>query len=194
MVLFSRFSNLLSAGMPPASRSSVLVQCSASAQSQAISTSVMGVCRVAADRANQRELGGVLGELIDDGGLRHAGHTPGPGVFLGEFLLLRPFLALGAAICAFGVLAGRKYGTCTDLRTNIGVTAVAESGGGKDHAPEVISHPNRQQSLPLDGSKFLTRSVARQPANSPRDRGNPGGGAFNNRAVSKFTMKLDRLR
>jgi hypothetical protein len=50
----------------------------------------------------------------------------------------QPFLALGAAICAIGVLAGRKYRTRTDLRTNIYIAAVAESGGGKDHAPEVI--------------------------------------------------------
>jgi hypothetical protein len=50
----------------------------------------------------------------------------------------QPFLALGAAICAVGVLAGRQYRTRTDLRTNIYVAAVAESGGGKDHAPEVI--------------------------------------------------------
>ena len=50
----------------------------------------------------------------------------------------QPFLALGAAICAIGALAGRKYRTRTDLRTNIYIAAVAESGGGKDHAPEVI--------------------------------------------------------
>lgn len=50
----------------------------------------------------------------------------------------QPFLALGAAICAVGVLAGRKYRTSTDLRTNIYAAAVAESGGGKDHAPEII--------------------------------------------------------
>ena len=50
----------------------------------------------------------------------------------------QPFLALGAAICAVGVLAGRKYRNRTDLRTNVYVAAVAESGGGKDHAPEVI--------------------------------------------------------
>ena len=50
----------------------------------------------------------------------------------------QPFLALGAAICAVGVLAGRKYRTGTDLRSNIYIAAVAESGGGKDHAPEVI--------------------------------------------------------
>jgi len=50
----------------------------------------------------------------------------------------QPFLALGAAICAVGVLAGRKYRTSTDLRTNVYIAAVAESGGGKDHAPEMI--------------------------------------------------------
>jgi hypothetical protein len=50
----------------------------------------------------------------------------------------QPFLALGAAICAVGALAGRKFRTRTDLRTNVYVAAVAESGGGKDHAPEVI--------------------------------------------------------
>jgi len=50
----------------------------------------------------------------------------------------QPFLALGAAICAVGALAGRQYRTHTDLRTNVYVAAVAESGGGKDHAPEVI--------------------------------------------------------
>jgi hypothetical protein len=50
----------------------------------------------------------------------------------------QPFLALGAAICAIGVLAGRRYRTDTDLRTNIYIAAVAESGGGKDHAPEVV--------------------------------------------------------
>lgn len=50
----------------------------------------------------------------------------------------QPFLALGAAICAVGVLAGRKYRNRTDLRTNVYIAAVAESGGGKDHAPEVI--------------------------------------------------------
>jgi len=50
----------------------------------------------------------------------------------------QPFLALGAAICAVGVLAGRKYRTNTDLRTNIYVAGLAESGGGKDHAIEVV--------------------------------------------------------
>jgi hypothetical protein len=50
----------------------------------------------------------------------------------------QPFLALGAAICAIGALAGRQYRTATDLRTNIYIAALAESGGGKDHAAEIV--------------------------------------------------------
>lgn len=50
----------------------------------------------------------------------------------------QPFLALGAAICAVGALAGRRYRNRTDLRTNIYIAAICESGGGKDHAPEII--------------------------------------------------------
>lgn len=50
----------------------------------------------------------------------------------------QPFLALGAAICAVGVLAGRRYRNRTDLRTNMYVAAIAESGGGKDHATEIV--------------------------------------------------------
>lgn len=50
----------------------------------------------------------------------------------------QPYLAMGAAICAVGALAGRRYRGPTDLRTNFYIAAVAESGGGKDHAPEVI--------------------------------------------------------
>jgi hypothetical protein len=50
----------------------------------------------------------------------------------------QPFLALGAAICAVGALAGRKYRTKTDLRTNIYAAALCESGGGKDHPSEIV--------------------------------------------------------
>jgi hypothetical protein len=68
--------------------------------------------------------GGVLQMLVDE--------------CVGSALRPQPFLALGAAICAVGALAGRQYRTRTDLRTNIYIAAVAESGGGKDHAPEMI--------------------------------------------------------
>jgi hypothetical protein len=45
----------------------------------------------------------------------------------------QPFITLGAAICLIGALAGRKYRTETDLRTNFYIVGVADSSGGKDH-------------------------------------------------------------
>ena len=50
----------------------------------------------------------------------------------------QPFLALAAGICLVGALAGRRYRTATDLRTNIYAVGVADSGAGKDHARKVI--------------------------------------------------------
>jgi hypothetical protein len=50
----------------------------------------------------------------------------------------QPFLALGAAITTVGVLAGRKYRTKTNLRTNLYTIGIADSGGGKDHARSLI--------------------------------------------------------
>ena len=46
----------------------------------------------------------------------------------------QPFLALGAAICLMGAVAGRRYRTPTDLRSNLYAIGIADSGGGKDHA------------------------------------------------------------
>ena len=69
-------------------------------------------------------VGGVLGMLVEE-----CNRTA---------IRRQPFLALGAAICAVGALAGRRYRGPTDLRTNIYIAAVAESGAGKDHAPEVV--------------------------------------------------------
>jgi hypothetical protein len=50
----------------------------------------------------------------------------------------QPFLALAAGICMVGALAGRRYRTSTDLRTNIYAIGVADSGAGKDHARKQI--------------------------------------------------------
>jgi hypothetical protein len=50
----------------------------------------------------------------------------------------QPFLALAAGITAIGALAGRKYRTPTNLRSNIYAVGVADSGGGKDHARKRI--------------------------------------------------------
>ncbi|MBY0361944.1 MAG: PriCT-2 domain-containing protein, partial [Phreatobacter sp.] len=46
----------------------------------------------------------------------------------------QPFLSLGAAICLVGAIAGRRYRTPTDLRSNLYAIGIADSGGGKDHA------------------------------------------------------------
>lgn len=46
----------------------------------------------------------------------------------------QPFLALGCAITTVGVLAGRKYRSVSNLRTNLYTIGIADSGGGKDHA------------------------------------------------------------
>ncbi|MBW6398906.1 bifunctional DNA primase/polymerase [Roseomonas sp. HJA6] len=46
----------------------------------------------------------------------------------------QPFLALGAGLCLLGVVAGRRYRTPTDLRSNLYAIGIADSGGGKDHA------------------------------------------------------------
>lgn len=50
----------------------------------------------------------------------------------------QPILAVGAAIAAIGVLAGRRYRSPTNLRTNVYVVGMAESAGGKDHARQCI--------------------------------------------------------
>jgi hypothetical protein len=46
----------------------------------------------------------------------------------------QPFLAVGAALSAVGVLAGRRYQAPSGLRTNLYTIGIADSGGGKDHA------------------------------------------------------------
>ena len=50
----------------------------------------------------------------------------------------QPFLALGAALCLVGTLAGRRYRTPTDLRSNLYAIGIADSGGGKDHARRCV--------------------------------------------------------
>ena len=45
----------------------------------------------------------------------------------------QPLLALGAAVTAFGAIAGRRYAGPTDLRTNLYCIGIADSGGGKDY-------------------------------------------------------------
>ncbi len=46
----------------------------------------------------------------------------------------QPLLALAASLAAVGAVAGRRYRTSTNLRSNLYVVGIADSGGGKDHA------------------------------------------------------------
>ena len=50
----------------------------------------------------------------------------------------QPFLALGAALCLVGALAGRRYASPGDTRTNLFVISLADSGSGKDQARRCI--------------------------------------------------------
>lgn len=50
----------------------------------------------------------------------------------------QPILALSSAIAFLGTLKAHKYKTETDLRTNIYMISVAESGTGKDHPRKCI--------------------------------------------------------
>jgi hypothetical protein len=50
----------------------------------------------------------------------------------------QPLMSLAAGIALVGTLAGRKYRTSTDLRTNIYTVGIVDSGGGKDHARKRI--------------------------------------------------------
>jgi len=51
----------------------------------------------------------------------------------------QPELAIAAALCAIGVLAGRKYRSPSNIRTNIMTIGIADSGAGKNHARVVIN-------------------------------------------------------
>jgi len=51
----------------------------------------------------------------------------------------QPILDLGASLCALGTLAGRKY-KFDNLRTNMYVVGLADSGAGKEHARTVIDN------------------------------------------------------
>ncbi|MBF0423149.1 MAG: PriCT-2 domain-containing protein [Magnetococcales bacterium] len=51
----------------------------------------------------------------------------------------QPILAVGNALCALGALMGRRYRTETDVRSNLYVVGIADSGSGKNHSREVIT-------------------------------------------------------
>jgi hypothetical protein len=75
----------------------------------------------------------------------------------------QPFLALAAGICLVGTLAGRRYRTSTDLRTNIYAVGIADSGAGKDHARKQIRRCLYAANLPqyLGGADIASGTAMR---------------------------------
>jgi len=101
--------------------------------------------------------GGVVGELTDY--MVSTARRP------------QPLLSLGASLCAIGALMGRKYCTESNLRSNLYVVGVADSGSGKNHSREIINELFVQAGLAdyLGGNKIasgagLLTAVHRQPA------------------------------
>lgn len=83
----------------------------------------------------------------------------------------QPVLALGASLCAIGALMGRKYRTESNIRSNLYVVGIAESGAGKNHSRIVINELFRNANLLqyLGGNKIasgsgLLTAIQRQPA------------------------------
>ena len=83
----------------------------------------------------------------------------------------QPWLAVGASLAVLGALMGRKVRTPTNLRSNLYVLGIAESGGGKDHARKAIKEILVQAGLShhLGGERLasgagLITALVRQPA------------------------------
>ena len=83
----------------------------------------------------------------------------------------QPLLSLGASLCAIGALMGRNYRTESNLRSNLYVVGIADSGSGKNHAREIINEAFFEAGLAhhLGGNKIasgagLLTALHRQPA------------------------------
>lgn len=83
----------------------------------------------------------------------------------------QPLLAVGASLCALGALMGRRYRTESNLRSNLYVVGIADSGSGKNHAREIVNEVFFAAGLAhhLGGNKIasgagLLTALHRQPA------------------------------
>lgn len=83
----------------------------------------------------------------------------------------QPLLAVGASLCAIGALMGRRYRTESNLRSNLYVVGIADSGSGKNHAREIVNEVFFEAGLAhhLGGNKIasgagLLTALHRQPA------------------------------
>ena len=70
----------------------------------------------------------------------------------------QPLLSLGASLCAIGTLMGRKYRTDSNLRSNLYIVGIANSGSGKNHSREVVNEPFVEAGLTqyLGGNKIAS--------------------------------------
>ncbi|CAA7615756.1 conserved hypothetical protein [Magnetospirillum sp. UT-4] len=100
---------------------------------------------------------GVLGDMV--------------GYMLATARRPQPELSLGASLCAIGALMGRKYRTESNLRSNLYIIALADSGSGKNHSREIINELFFEAGLAqyLGGNKIasgagLLTALHRQPA------------------------------
>ncbi|HYN39458.1 MAG TPA: PriCT-2 domain-containing protein, partial [Rhodospirillales bacterium] len=83
----------------------------------------------------------------------------------------QPVLAVGASLCALGALMGRRYRTETNLRSNLYIVGIADSGSGKNHSREVINEVFVEAGLGhhLGGNRIasgagLLTALLREPA------------------------------
>jgi hypothetical protein len=83
----------------------------------------------------------------------------------------QPLLSLGASLCAIGALIGRKYRTDSNLRSNLYIVGIADSGSGKNHGREIVNELFVEAGLAhyLGGNKIasgagLLTAIHRQPA------------------------------
>ncbi|MBJ3778844.1 bifunctional DNA primase/polymerase [Acuticoccus mangrovi] len=83
----------------------------------------------------------------------------------------QPLLSLGASLCAIGALMGRRFRTESNLRSNLYVVGIADSGSGKNHSREIINELFLEAGLVeyLGGNKIasgagLLSALYRQPA------------------------------
>lgn len=107
--------------------------------------------------AGWNQVGGVLADLIQL--MTSSAKRP------------QPVLALGASLTAVGALMGRKYRTQSNIRSNLYVVGIAESGAGKNHSRVVIIELLSRAGLLqyLGGNKIasgagLLAGLRRQPA------------------------------
>ena len=112
---------------------------------------------IAPPRFSMTDPGGILGDLV--------------GYMLETARRPQPVLALGAGLSALGALMGRKYRTASNLRSNLYVVGIADSGSGKNHAREIINELFVEARLGhyLGGNKIasgagLLTAIHRQPA------------------------------